>query len=1349
MLRKTFLLTCLMHKGIYPKALFSYFEKYNHSYLPLFLLYLCYTDQVQLKSGLLGDSRDVIATDDEGANGLVLVPTFANAETLRQLLSVFKACDSNSYDLRNPWSFLIKLKQEYDEVANDIEDAASSSDWFQLEFESFLADLQDADTEHGMYMQSREVSSLIDFILTSGVNHNKLTIYSPDSSYFVRSGNVMQSIKGISFIGNTVVSDNKTDKLSNAIHTFRCLIEHHTYTSEKLTRSASTFDYVVGCSLFLPDSIEEDPVEWIVSDTLKRLSTKGNAVLTVPYTFLYDAKYSGIRKSLVDERLLSTIILLPPSLMPINCPNLILLHLQKDKLQSKVKFIDASHLMIYEDNDLDYDVLYHFDSSLVKTLFETDEYDESDFEEDGTRSILGEMIRNTIITKETYNNIVFFKDYTKLSNVDYVLSTFFPYEFKSGYKYVEVSRLISKNYTLTIKPLRGRLIKGSLGEGDYKSSELAISEVPENSEYISGNALLLGNSFAADPHLLINDTGDDVYLSGYTFDSYYPSADFVDLRYIASEMRKSYYQSQSSPYNILLWGLSREHLNLYIRIPMVYDQNTPGSQKCIMNYEEKIRRQIGLINSPIDTSLKKLISEYANGISSFMNYNEACISLVAGIYEMMEDTDNKVLTILRPYTNVFKGNLSDEEKKTLKSNTIGVVDYCLDFYSHETISERLSQISLPSEVLRFCSHYIDTDETLFIPSTGIGQMIMACSGTSFQAYEKDDLAWALAQANIAIHGISGKVIHGCFVEQRQSEKHDNIFMVSSFIDAQQYSIIKSFETLVRTLSDNGKMVALLPYSFCSRIEYADLRKNLAQENMLRAVIALPKVFLPFGEMNAVLILLKKSEDENVLLVDGTSFTTESDKYSSRVKLLDGALLEAIHNHDKRYCIKRRLKNLLNNFDLNPLRYLVEPPKINDGDQVITIGEVVSLKGGKFHHYGSSIQKVSPRVIGYADLKDSFIDSDIDIAKLQDRKLKKYRFAIPNFLYAAVAPTGFRVGKLANIPDDERLLYGHNVFCFSVAIDQDVVREDYILKALTSDYVKKQVQAYFAGGGLHVMNGNDFRQLKLILPSIDKQDEEINKAYRAVAYEANAKRAAEYEEFKTDIRVKKHAIGQNLFTVNNWLNTLQRQIDLSSDNMLDLNGLVGRDKKTTVKEAFCSVRDLVKEINRQVDMFTSGEMYGETEIIHVDNFLHEFMQSNPNAIFSYVYQEHSIKDKNVTISINKRGLIQVLRNIISNACTHGFTGREDNKILIFWNVDFDDVNIYIANNGIPIHKDMDTKRVFAYGESSELGKSGHAGLGAYHSRQIMKHYGADIDIVSAPDNEYTVIYKLTFHNNNIR
>ena len=63
--------------------------------------------------------------------------------------------------------------------------------------------------------------------------------------------------------------------------------------------------------------------------------------------------------------------------------------------------------------------------------------------------------------------------------------------------------------------------------------------------------------------------------------------------------------------------------------------------------------------------------------------------------------------------------------------------------------------------------------------------------------------------------------------------------------------------------------------------------------------------------------------------------------------------------------------------------------------------------------------------------------------------------------------------------------------------------------------------------------------------------------------------------------------------------------------------------------------------------------------------------------------------------------------------------------------------------------MDTKRIFAYGESSELGKSGHAGLGAYHSRQIMKHYGADIDIVSAPDNEYTVIYKLTFHNNNIR
>ena len=485
MLRKTFLLTCLREKGIYPEALFDYFEKYNHSYLPLFLLYLCYTNQVQLKSGFLSNSRDVIATDDKGINGLVLVPTFGNVETLRLLLSVFKAYDSNSYEGGNSWPLLIKLKQEYDEVANDIEEVAISEDWFQLEFESFLADLQDSDTEHGMYMQSRGVSCLIDFMLTSGINQHGLTIYSPNSSYFVRSGNVVQSKEGIFFLGNTVVSDYKINELSNAIYTFRRLIERRTYTSEKLMPSVSTFDYVVGCSLFLPNSIEEDPVEWLVSDTLKKLSSKGTAVLTIPDAFLYDAKYSGIRKMLVDEGLLSTIILLPPSLMPVNCPNLILLHLQKGEQQSKVKFIDASHLMTYEDTDFDGVVLYHFDSLLVQTLFVTDEYDESNFKDDGTRPNVGVLSRGIIISRDTYNKITFFKDYTTLSNAGYVLSTFFPYELKNGYKYIELSRLIARNHLVTIKPLRGRLIKESLGEGDYKSSEFPISDVPEESELVS------------------------------------------------------------------------------------------------------------------------------------------------------------------------------------------------------------------------------------------------------------------------------------------------------------------------------------------------------------------------------------------------------------------------------------------------------------------------------------------------------------------------------------------------------------------------------------------------------------------------------------------------------------------------------------------------------------------------------------------------------------------------------------------------------------------------------------------------------------------------------------------------
>ena len=115
---------------------------------------------------------------------------------------------------------------------------------------------------------------------------------------------------------------------------------------------------------------------------------------------------------------------------------------------------------------------------------------------------------------------------------------------------------------------------------------------------------------------------------------------------------------------------------------------------------------------------------------------------------------------------------------------------------------------------------------------------------------------------------------------------------------------------------------------------------------------------------------------------------------------------------------------------------------------------------------------------------------------------------------------------------------------------------------------------------------------------------------------------------------------------------------------------------------------------------------------------------------------------------KDALVRVLNNIISNAKSHAFIdeSRKDYQLRFSWHTEGITIKLEIENNGAPIPADRDTASLLEYGVSSALHQDGHNGIGCNEINDIMQRYDGNVEIVSTPQNEFTVKYVLSFKSN---
>lgn len=807
-----------------------------------------------------------------------------------------------------------------------------------------------------------------------------------------------------------------------------------------------------------------------------------------------------------------------------------------------------------------------------------------------------------------------------------------------------------------------------------------------------------------------------------------------------------------------------------------------------------------LQSANISDRAKSIIANFfrqANKKSLFRDHNrELIVSLFASMPEAEHETYLASLYVGTKNLKYSSLDLLDymtpEELRVLQSEYSAVIQYCYELYGNDGFFSSRSDGPgwIPMELIDLCLSFSEPMDgaSVFLPFAGEAQFGYYLPKCEITGYEPDFNNLIISEILLESKGVKGEIVSGDLetLWADQDRLYDYIFTMPPFYTGKELRLLidELHDRAVHGLKPNGQMYCLLPASFCSASSgWFDLRKILKDYHgqFSAVVISLPKGLLgPWTNVELCLLVLINDNENKVILVDATSsaFLAWQDFAGTKVhKLKVNTIIDAIKSHDTKCVWAGKPSELTDFMNLSPSRYLVEQffPLPKSGEKLISLSEIVEVvPRERFEVTENGYQFIDIKSLSSNYLNCTIDSSDIEtttLPKLAGGRVRKVGDS--DCLLFGYRSGKAYVGKLSGFNPLSTVAITGNIIPFK--LKTDVVTEDYILKSLMSDYVLKQI-GMLNGSINERTQVRDFLSIRIVVPSLNEQQQLCKEDTRISLTEADRKLLESAEEFRRDMHIKKHAIGQTISNFNNWWKILQRARK-DANGVLRDSDTVGIINKFEVSTIFENLQQIMNQLQMQISRFDRGNGLIVQEIALTD-FIEQYIESHKNPQFSYRYnplahraaQDMPLIDvdedaETVTVHNNEyvrrkgdpleyvkfppEALTIIFDNIISNACSHGFKtmGTKRFEIRIDIASDGTDYVVSISNNGDPISDKISQDEIYLYGRTSD--PKSHSGIGAYEIKQLMREFDGDVRIISTPSEEITVTYQLVFHNTNIQ
>lgn len=790
-----------------------------------------------------------------------------------------------------------------------------------------------------------------------------------------------------------------------------------------------------------------------------------------------------------------------------------------------------------------------------------------------------------------------------------------------------------------------------------------------------------------------------------------------------------------------------------------------------------------ILNSSIANEVKNIVVNFASKYRGVLQYTETMNALVASLYVIKRGNEAKadVVRILEPIIVNLEECFENKELSILLDNYQEVVEYALDYYNSSIQGKSAAIISQPKELTTFINEMMDIESgsKVYLPFAGLATEAIELENCNITGEEMSLTAWALGQILLDAYDVKNDIVIGDSFDNLANVDKSNDCIIFNPPFAIKYredslSEIDAVKSAFNNkLKDGGWMCCVLSQGFLFNSgKDKQLREYLIDNGYLRSVILMPKIFAPITSINPIVLVIEKKKSDNFILVDGTEFSVRN-KVNNGTLLKAPSLLEAIKTFDEKYCRVLTSAELSEDYNLSPTRYIYKLPKTKANETLYKLKDIVSFVGNRLT--GKDAQKNI--AFGIKELSDNYLNCDVVKSDIE---------AKPRFVYSLTescltAQPLFEKVKIGKLEIEEETNIGAYQETFFFQPKKEIIEETYLLKALVSDYVISQVKAFSKGTTIKCLSKDDFLNLMIPVPSIDIQKEELISGLDSELKLKNEQIQKDYAAYVKDVHVKKHAIGQMMFGLNNsW--SLLDDLRKEYNGNLNENTIIGEgEDKMSIKEILDSIGLGIMRVSKAIESFTVGEdiMYKEEDLA-LAPFFENYCNTHKNYLYSITFQapegEYADKDlpvvefdendmpvkisnsdfilkKGDPISIVKfssSALERILDNICANAVAYGFVNRgiHNNNIRITLESQDNSYIVCVSNNGMPANEKLDSKEIFNYGVTTSISRGEHSGIGCYEIKKLMERFGGKVEFVNDPDSEYPVTYKLIFNNTNI-
>ena len=666
----------------------------------------------------------------------------------------------------------------------------------------------------------------------------------------------------------------------------------------------------------------------------------------------------------------------------------------------------------------------------------------------------------------------------------------------------------------------------------------------------------------------------------------------------------------------------------------------------------------------------------------------------------------------------------------------------------------------PKELTRIVSYLVDDNaKKIFDPFGGHMDFATAMPDKHFVGYEIKELTRDLALFRMALAGVNNhSVLYHKSAEYWTEDvfdaivtyppfaykigMRDSVFDVKTDVDQ---AILARFE---RTTNAHGQLVIVTAIStlFKESSPLKQYREDITKKNWLDKVVVLPSyMFYPKTQILTAIVVLKKDrkKDEKIRFVDATQ------------------------------CIQMKSRGI--GVDVDKMISIIDA---TDGIQSIdvTMDDIIENKSswlvGWYLYQRNTVFREGYDILRFKDVFET-APSTKQFDETTGHLVNSEAFSRSTLIHFEYKPEDFlvtddlrgtkRISKPVVLVNRTGLVFP--IYCEASEDNPIFIKasaiEAYCIKTKDNNigYLCIELFHRYASLSKYVSpfsNKKVFEELQLSFPSVEEQ-KNLYEDMKRTSQEAKIKELGlqnVIDDYKKQLRARKHAISQNLSAFSALWNTLYR-FKRKNGGQLNDSDVVSVSYNRTVADVFEALNERLNVILQQADHLADDEPdWGEPEEIDPTAFIEEYIKTHSDIRFEYI-RGYDVEEYNGMVEalgmevflefvFPKKALVRIFDNIISNAVSHGFTDaeRKDYKILITRDVGVDSVNITISNNGNAIPDGFNLKKLFDYGYTTKS-LEGHSGLGAYQVNELMSRFHGSVEVVSTPDKSYTVTYILTF------